>query len=632
MLITVIKKILHWSQEKPFILFPALGCSLISAVLALSPAVAAYFVLLLREQGSLHSPAAWYMAAGTVLALCCRYGFALAAGLMSHKAGNIIVTGLRQRLLEQLGGLSAKKLSSYSQGRLKKIITDDVNQVDVLFSHHLPDLVSAVATPLLIGAVLFFIDWRMALAALAPLPLALWVQAGSARIVQQGDVMRNYGAAQSLMNTAIVEFIRGAPVFKIFNQSMGAYPRLQESIAKYREMQKTFLQKLSGRWGVFLALVTIPHVPLGVLGIWLFSRGELALPQFVLFLILGPLLLAPIAKFMRIGAIISMLNGVLAELEPLFESREDSVQALPPEEAGRINGSAGGGHKASSGRSGYTKHDGSFVGGKAMMTLKDVCFSYRETPVFENFSCTIPAGNFIAVVGPSGSGKSTLAALLAGIEQPDSGSVYLGTADMRHISKKDVSRAVSIFLQDAFIFTGSVKENIALARPDLSSDLEGDGMALSLIIKAARCAHCHDQIMAMPNGYDTIIGEGGQIHLSGGEKQRIALARCVLRETPILIMDEATSAMDAENESKIQAALAELTATQALIVITHRIYTVAKADHIIVLDKGRVSGQGTHTTLYGHDPVYTAMWDAGMSAKEWKLATGKQPVAQRVVA
>ncbi|MFV0421632.1 ABC transporter ATP-binding protein [Oleidesulfovibrio sp.] len=582
---------------RPTALAPAVGCSLLGAVLSLAPAVAAFFILappVQREQGS-----QWFLIVGglTVIAMVVRYVLALASGLMSHRVGNIVCTALRKNILEKVGRLGGGALSSFSQGRMKKMLTEDVNLVDMFISHHLPDVVSAIALPLGIGFSLFFIDWRMGLAALAPLPFALWVQGGSAKIVQQDDFMATYGAAQERMNTSIIEFVRGMPVVKIFNRSLDSCDRLRTSVENYRDMQASFIRKLTGRWGAFLALVTLNHVPLGILGLWLLSKGSIQVAELVLFIMLGPMMLAPLIKVMRIGAILSQLSIAMAGIDALFECEDKDEQPK-------------------AGQNILTEAVGTIV-------VQDLSFSYGESEVLTGINMSIQPGSFVAVVGPSGSGKSSLAALLAGMEKPQSGFIKIGVRDMAEMSLEERSKTVSAFLQDSFIFTGSVFDNIQLGSPHASTDE---------VVRAACMAQCHERIKALSDGYDTIIGEGGRVQLSGGEKQRIALARCILRDTPVLIMDEATAAMDAENECRIQEALAAFMATKTVIVVTHRIHTVEKADHIIVLNNGFVVAQGTHAQLLRECKAYATMWSASQTAKQWKIGSRQYNGVQEAVA
>ncbi|WP_421901364.1 ABC transporter ATP-binding protein [Maridesulfovibrio sp.] len=588
MLLKIVSNVFHYSGGRSVVLIPAIVCSLLSSVLALSPAIAAFVVLQAVSTGKVDSQWCFVVGLLTAIAMVLRYVLALGSGLMSHKIGNVVATSLREAILEKVGRLGAGSLSSVSQGRMKKMLTEDVNQIDMFVSHHLPDLISAIVMPLGIGLTLFLIDWRMALAVLVPLPFAMWVQVGSGKIVQQDNFMATYGAAQERMNNTIIEFVRGMPVVKIFNRNHESCDKLSSSVAEYRDMQASFIKKLTGRWGTFLALVTLCHVPLGIFGLWMLSQGKIELAELVLFLMLGPMLFAPLIKMMRIGAILSQLNEIMAGMDALFAEEADDRQVCREQGGVRVEGNN-------------------------TITVKDLCFSYGESQVLNGINMVIEPESLVAVVGLSGSGKSTLAALLAGMERPQFGSIHFGSRDMSDMSLEEISEAVSVFLQDSFVFTGSVRDNILLGCPDADMDS---------VVEAARTAQCHERILALPDGYDTVIGEGGQVQLSGGEKQRVVLARCILRDAPVLIMDEATAAMDAENESRIQQALSRFTKSKTVIVITHRINTVEKADHIVVLNKGCVSGQGSHTQLLKTDNTYAAMWNAHLAAKSWKIGTG----------
>lgn len=582
-----ISRVFQESGVRPAALALAAVCATASALLALAPALVAYLALSAHMRGEGDARLYASLALAAVAAMALRHALSLAGGLLSHRVGNLVATALRERLLEGLGRAGAWGLSRMSAGRVKKILSDDINQIDMLVSHHLPDLVSSVAAPLAIGAALLLLDWRMALAALAPLPLALWLQAGSARVARRDGIMSAYGAAQERMNNSISEFVRGMPVVKVYNRDMNACGRLRESVAGFRHVQSALVRKLSGRWGGFVALVGLSHVPLGVLGLWLHGQGQLHMAQLVLFLMLGPMVLGPLVKLTRIGAFLSQLDMIMANLDSL----------LLPGGGGRggaeAPGPAQGGPPADCG-----------------LSVTDLGFSYGGAQALCGVNLDIAAGSLVAVVGPSGSGKSTLAALLAGVERPSCGTVRIGGRDTAAMSQEELSATVAVFWQDAFIFTGTVRENIALGKPGASQED---------IARAAAVARCHERILALPDGYDTVIGEGGTVQLSGGERQRVALARCILRDTPVLIMDEATSAMDAENERQIQQALSAAARGRTVVVITHRVQSVERADHIIVLKEGRVSGQGRHEELLRRDPTYAAMWAAHGAARRWRI-------------
>lgn len=584
-----ISRVFQESGVRPTALALAAACATASALLALAPALVAYLALSAYVAGQDGVRLYAFLALAAVAAMVLRHALSLAGGLLSHRVGNFVATALRERLLESLGRAGAWGLSHMSAGRVKKILSEDINQIDMLVSHHLPDLVSSVAAPLVIGAALLLLDWRMALAALAPLPLALWLQAGSARIARRDGIMSAYGTAQERMNNSISEFVKGMPEVKIYNRDMNACGRLRESVAGFRHVQGALVRKLSGRWGGFVALLGLSHVPLGVLGLWLHGQGQLHMAQLVLFLMLGPMVLGPLVKLTRIGAFLSQLDMIMANLDSLL---------LP-----------GGGE-----RGGVAEYLAPAQGGPpadSSLSATDLGFSYGGAEALCGVNLAIAGGSLVAVVGPSGSGKSTLAALLAGVEKPSCGSVRIGGRDVATMSQEELSATVAVFWQDAFIFTGTVRENIALGKPHASQED---------IARAAAVARCHERILALPDGYDTVIGEGGTVQLSGGERQRVALARCILRDTPVLIMDEATSAMDAENERQIQQALSAAARGRTVVVITHRVQSVERADHIIVLKEGRVSGQGRHEELLRRDPTYAAMWAAHGAARRWRIS------------
>ena len=481
----------------------------------------------------------------------------------------------RINLAEHLRKLSLGFFSLHDPGDLSSMMITDFTMAETGISHHLPQLMGALVMPILAFFGLLWIDWRMSLAMFIALPLAILVLILSNRI--QVSLSKNQIAAKINAGSRLEEYLQGIRVMKAYNLLGDRFIRLRNAFLQLKRAS----MRLEALMGPFVLLsVTLIRAGLTLMilcGTYLLLGGELSVLTFVMFLIVGSRVFDPLTSALTNFAefrYFSFAGGRILKLmrEPEMKGRKSSP------ESGDI-------------------------------VLDHVSFGYQKKKVLHDISVTMKQGTLTALVGPSGSGKSTLLKLCARFYDPQSGKVLFNGADVAEIEPESLMKHISMVFQNVYLFQDTVKNNIRFGKPD-ATDEE--------IIEAARKACCHDFITKLPKGYDTMVGEGG-CTLSGGEKQRISIARAILKEAPVVLLDEATASLDPENEVEIQKAINTLIAGRTVIVIAHRLKTIKNADKIIVLEEGRISEQGTHTELLEKKGLYHHLWSIQEKTMGWKV-------------
>ena len=508
-------------------------------------------------------------------------GYALST-MLAHVSAYTILEGLRLQAADRLMGAPLGEVDSRPIGAMKSTIVDRIEDIEPPLAHMIPELSSNILLPLVVVVAMFAIDWRMGLALLVTIPVALIPMAFGMRTYNKNYAA--YMAANAHVNSVIVEYVEGIQVVKAFSQGERSYQKFAQAVSSFKAFTMDWYRCTWASMNLCLSI--LPTTLLGTLpmGIYLYQAGALDPAQVTLCLMLA---LGIVAPLMSATAFINSMKSMQFAVK---DTREllDLPQLSQVERDAPLHG--------------------------CDIQLRDVSFSYGGSDgkeVLHHLDLTIPQGKFTALVGPSGGGKSTIARLAARFWDVTSGSITLGGRDIRELPLKQLSREISFVTQDNFL---SLKENIRLGRPGAS-----DGE----VFAAARAAQCEEFIGRLEHGWDTAAGDAGK-QLSGGERQRIAIARAILKDAPIVILDEATAFTDPENEDKIQRSIMALSKGKTLLVIAHRLSTIQNANQIVVLEKGQIVDRGTQRELLARCPLYQALWAAHVGAQTWAVTSGEK--------
>lgn len=493
-----------------------------------------------------------------------------------HESYEICADG-RLTIGEHLRKLSMGFFNSRDPGDIGAYLITDYANIEHLLSHLLPQIFGALAMPLVLLLCLAFMDLKMALAAALVIPLALPVVWISKKAI--AHLGRKHQEAKIQATSRMIEYLQGIRVIKAFNLSGTKFSRLEQT---FRNLKSKSI-KIEAFSGPILILAgSILHGGFTIiilLGLTLLLSQNLSLPVYLMFLVLGQRVYEPLIQAF-------MFAGELSYYE-LSVQRIEDLRKTPVLSGGNL----------------------AFSPAQFDIEFKDVTFRYQERAVLKNVTVTIPARSLTAIVGPSGSGKTTMTRLIARFWDVTQGAIHIGGHDLKSYNPDDLLASIAMVFQDVYLFNDTIRNNIRLGKKNAT---------IEEIIESAQKARCHEFINALPDKYETIVGEGGST-LSGGEKQRISIARAILKDTPIVLLDEATAALDPENELYIQEAINDLVKDKTVIAIAHRLNTVAAADNLIVLDKGVVVQEGTHAALMQHQGLYKRMWDEQQQARGWKF-------------
>ncbi|MGC3979543.1 MAG: ABC transporter ATP-binding protein [Paludibacteraceae bacterium] len=561
--------------------------AVLSAVAQFTPFVSVYQILTeLAQHASqpelIDKELVWhwaYMSIGGIVL----FGLLLfASTMLSHIAAFNILYELRVTLARKLVRLPLGFFSKKSSGLIKKIMSEDVERVELFVAHHIPDLTTAIVFPILLLSYMFYTDWHLALVILVVFIIAILFQAVMMMSPSKRELYTKYQEVQGRMNSSIVEYVRGIQVVKIFNRSTNAFVRLNNDINDYRNLSvgvsKQYAPVYLGYYTI-LSSVLLFLIPAATYFLVNSPSYSVFVPKALMFLILGGGMFFPMMKLMWMsGFMMQNMTGVTLVDEIL--NKEEIAEPEKPQ----------------------SPRDSS-------VEFQNVSFAYDQTPILKGISFKAKPGTVTALVGPSGAGKSTVAMLTARFWDIQGGDILIGGVFIKNISTEKLMESVSFVFQDNMLFFDTLEENIRMGNKTAS---------FQQVQTAAKAAQCHEFIEKLPDGYKTLVGEGGT-YLSGGEQQRIALARAILKNAPIVLLDEATAYADPENEGKILESFSHLIKGKTVMVIAHRLSTITGADQILVVDKGEIAERGKHDELLAKNGIYKQMWEAYSQSREWTI-------------
>ena len=515
------------------------------------------------------------------------YIFAILVGFLGsvlfHEVSTIISHNLAYRIIEDKRKLLADKLSRMSMGEVEKkssgqwsqFMVETLDKIEKPIAHVIPEVIANIIIPIVLIIIIFVFDWRIGIANLLTIPLGLLFSA----LVMRGyeEKSKRYQEASKAMNTTMVEYVNGIKVIKAFNKSASSFGKFKKTVNENKNAMLDWY--LSVCFSMTAGMETIPATMIFVLptSLYLFMKGSIEIGVLVMCILLSYASYKPLIKAMSHMETIANIKVILGEIKTVME--------IPDLERGTEIKSVG-------------SHD---------LEFKNVTFAYDgSNDVLNGISFKAAENQLTAIVGDSGGGKSTIAKLIAGFWNVGSGEILIGKNNINDMPLKQNMELVTYVSQENFLFNKTVLENLKMAKEDATMDE---------IQKACEKASCHDFIMSLPNGYETVVGEGGA-NLSGGEKQRIAIARSFLKNSPIVLLDEATAYSDPDNEAVIQESIGNLIKNKTVIMIAHRLSTIVNANKIVVVDRGKIIEQGNHKELLELNGKYKDMWDVYTESKE----------------
>lgn len=589
---TGLARLIEIAGTKRWLLIGAMTLAVITAIVQFVPIIAVYNVLIELAKHALDPSLIdkayiwqWsYIALGAFLA----FGVLTFVSLMlSHIAAFNILYEIRMQLAQKMVHLPLGFFNHRASGELKKIMSDDVERIELFVAHHIPDIVTAILFPLILVGYMFTIDWRLALVVLAILAIAFYVMGRMYTGKNIREVSERYVEKMGRMNASIVEYIRGIQIVKTFTESTDAYRKLNNDIKEYRIFANEVNVQYRPTYVGFLTILSSALLFIIPFAVWLLVESDsyaAFIPVALMFLLFGMAVFFPVLKLLWIGSFLNQNNMGIQKIDDILymdEIKEPTTPQFPKD---------------------------------ASVEFRNVSFAYDTTPILKDVSFVAPSGTVTALVGPSGSGKSTIAMLAARFWDIQDGEVLIGKIPVREIPISELMDNVAFVFQDNVLFFDTIEENIRMGNKEATFEE---------VAHAACAAQCHEFIEALPHGYQTLVGEGGT-YLSGGETQRIALARAILKDAPIILLDEATAFADPENEGKILEAFSHLIKGKTVLVIAHRLNTITNADQILYIDEGSIAERGTHEALLTWGNKYAHMWKTYCMAKEWTVENKKK--------
>ena len=583
-------KLQHYMTGRKALLPASLAVSALSTAAGMVPYVLIWFII--REffrAGANYSPTlvstyAWW-AVGTAIVGIILYFLALS---LSHLAAFRVETNMRRYSMQKIVRMPLGFFDSNTIGKIRKIIDDNASITHSFLAHLMPDLAGTALTPLIAVVLIFIFDWRLGLACLVPVVIAMFVM--SFMMGKRGRYfMKIYMNSLEEMNTEAVEYVRGIPVVKVFQQTVFSFKNFHNSIMKYRNMVFAYTKMWERPMSLYTVIINgfvFFLVPVAILLISSSGNYVDVILNLFLYILITPVFSQSIMRSMYLNQASGQAREAITRLENLFAEEQLPLPDKPKHVAG---------------------HEISFL---------NVSFSYpgADQKAVDSISFRIPEGKTVALVGASGSGKTTIARLIPRFRDVDDGLVRIGGTDVRNIHPEELMKHISFVFQNTRLFKTSLLENIKYGNP--SASVEEVNQAVDL-------AQCREIIDKLPDGLNTKIGTEGT-YLSGGEQQRIILARAILKNAPIVVLDEATAFTDPENEHLIQQAFTQLTKGKTVLMIAHRLTSVQNADEILVIENGKIVEQGTHQELVEKNGNYTRMWNEYQQSVKWTIGKEAQ--------
>ena len=590
------KKIFEYAGPHKKDLYSATFIVLLSVLMGVLPFVLAYQVISPLVMGE--TVGIGYVSMRVIGVLICLilqavlYGWGLD---VSHKAAYNTLLRLRTSLQKRFEALPLGFIQDKGTGTIKKLFVDDVDSLEVLLAHSLPEGIANLMIPIAIYVAMFFIDWKLALLSLASIPISF-----AAMMIMYSVGMKKMGPyymAGQKMNNTIIEYINGMEVVKVFNKDAESYERFRKDISDYRDYTLEWYKAAWPWMAIYSSLLPCTIILTLPLGAWFVLCGFSTLPDLILVLCLSLSIGIPLLKSLSFLPTMPQLNYKIAALEQVLETAP------------------------------LQQTDAAFHGKNYDICFDHITFGYEKSQpgpdgrpmvtmdeVIHDISFTAKAGQKTALVGESGSGKSTLAKLLIHYYDPQQGSISIGGQKITEMSLEALNSQVSYVAQDQYLFNTSLLENIRMGRPDATDED---------VLEAAKKAQCLEFLEKLPQGIHSMAGDAGKM-LSGGQRQRISLARAILKNAPIIVLDEATAYADPENEEKMEAAIAELVKGKTLFVIAHKLPAIMNADQICVIEHGKLAATGTHAELLATCEEYKKLWKASQDSAEWKVNAVKE--------
>ncbi|WP_108830655.1 ABC transporter ATP-binding protein [Aedoeadaptatus coli] len=575
-----IKDIISYSEIKKGqlvggILFVSLGMLLsICPILVIYKVIKSLFLYGKLEQSTIQF--CIYGLAAVVLSYCLTY----IGGILCHKFSYVLIANLKKKILFHIGNLPLGFFTGDNKSKIRQVLGSDMNQIEGYFSHQLPNLISTLALILAMIIVMLKINLILGLTTLLIIFVGLGIQiAIMAKIIKSGGLEKNFAILDQI-NSATTEYVKGMPEVKIFGTGAKSFKTFSKSVGEYRDFTSSMTSMIRPgfvSFRMFILSVATFIVPVGIL---LMSRNNNLdfATVFIFYLILAPAISVPALKLRDFAEGMNLLNEVVLRIYEIIDQKELAIENIEEEIKG---------------------HD---------LEFENVSFSYGDEEVLKNISFCAKQGEVKALVGYSGAGKSTIGTLIPRFYDPSEGSIKIGGVNIKNIPMNALMERIAFVFQDSDLITDTVFNNVAMAKT---------GSTKEDVIKACKKARCHDFIVKLPDGYDTVLGKG--TYLSGGEKQRIAVARAILKDAPILVLDEATSFADSENEYLMQEALSELVKDKTVIMIAHRLNTIENANQILVISDGKIAERGKHEDLILADGIYKRLFDIYKKTNIWQM-------------